>query len=281
MRHEKLMRVAPMGDPVGMPPEGPRGGVGILRDLRLSTELLILLELCRQPGTKFRAIASDLHMTVQGVSEYIRRMRADGLVERSGARRPTQRGVEFLHRHFKDLKGFVDGASKELNIIETCVAVAKTAVRAGERVGLFMEGGTLTAYSGRGSSSTGIAVNTCDGGEEVAVRELEGIVQLKPGRLYLLQVPPALSGGSRGMRRSALRHFARGPLIVAVRGSEAEVLARRLGLKVDLRFAPVEAAVEACQKGLDVLLIVSSEFFGDVRGRVGRAGIEVSEVRAR
>src|SRR5439155_299767 len=79
--------------------------------------------------------------------------------------------------------------------IETTAAMAGNTIRNGNQVGLFMEGGMLVAFAGRSSPSSGVAVHDATKGELVAVRSLEGIVALRPGRIIIGR------GSSRGAGR--------------------------------------------------------------------------------
>jgi len=242
----------------------------LLRDLRLGTKLLILLEAARDPNVKLKAIAARLGMTVQGVSEYMHRMREEGLLHEIGGYRPTKKGVQFLHENLRELREFVEESWKGTMIITSCSALAMDDISKGERVGLFMNEGLLCAYSGKSSTSTGVAESDARAGGVVVVKDLEGIVELRPGKVYMLRVHrPMLSGTDAG-QISVLKRRIKEAMgaIVAIHGLDAQVLARRLGLKVDVRFSPVESVIEACQKGLDVLLLVSGELADDLLARV-------------
>ena len=126
----------------------------LLRNLGETTQLLILLETSLRHHAVQRTIAEALGMTVQGVSEYLRAMERDGLVQVvDGEYRPTIEGVRVLHERFRGLRDFVDRASKGLSIIDVTAAIAGNDIERGETVGLFMEGGNLTAYARRESPS--------------------------------------------------------------------------------------------------------------------------------
>ncbi len=201
-------------------------------------------------------------MTVQGVSEYLRSMEGDGLIEVSGGEyRPTIEGIRVLHERFRELRDFVDRASKGLSIIDVTAATAGNRIAAGDGVGLFMEGGDLLAYAGRESPSRGRAVRGAERGEDVAVAQLEGIVALQAGRISLLRVPSAADGGSGAVdlarARQALRRV--GPDVLAVVDPPAKALAGRLRLRPDIRFAAIPAAIEAAERGLDVALLVPED----------------------
>jgi putative transcriptional regulator len=252
----------------------------LLRNLGESTRLLILLETSVRHHAVQRTLAESLGMTVQGVSEYLRSMEGDGLLEVAGGEyRPTVEGIRVLHVRFRDLRDFVDRASKELSIIEVTAAIAGNRIEAGEDVGLFMEGGDLAAYAGRASPSRGRAVRAAEKGDDVAVAQLQGIVTLAPGRISLLRMPPAADGGSGAVdlakARRALRRAGAG--VVGVLDPPAKALAGKLRVRADIRFAAIPAAIEAAERGLDVALLVPEDRVAAVVTAIEGANERLSE----
>ncbi len=64
----------------------------MLRDLRLSTKVLILYEMLREPGIGQRSLAEALEVTPQAISDYLKHMEEEGLIDRDGrSTRPTPR----------------------------------------------------------------------------------------------------------------------------------------------------------------------------------------------
>src|SRR3990172_12083343 len=91
----------------------------LLRDLRESTTFLILLAVTQERHTRLKTLANELGMTVQGVSDYVRRMTDAGLLQVvDGAHRATRKGVEVLQGRFLELKGFVAQAGRAIAVIE-------------------------------------------------------------------------------------------------------------------------------------------------------------------
>jgi len=171
----------------------------LLRNLRTSTRLLFLYEVTTSRHTRLRTIGERLGMTIQGTSEYAQGLEEDGLLSfANGEYRATKRGIEFLHDRMHELRGFVDRAGREMAFVETTSAMAGGAVRRGDRVGLFMEEGYLVAHAGRTSPSTGVVVHDAAKGDLVAVRDLEGIVALRPGRIVLVRIRSTASGKRAG-----------------------------------------------------------------------------------
>lgn len=240
-----------------------RGGtIRLLRDLRASTTVLILLAVTTERHTRLKSLAGELGMTIQGASEYVRRMTDDGLLHvLDGEYRATRKGVELLQGSVRELRGFVDQASARMAFIEVTAALAGEPIRGGQRVGLFMEGGLLVARLEKESPSVGVAGHDAGRGELVAVRSLEGIIALRPGRITLGRIPPPREAGSRPIAPETARRLVakarRG--VVAALDVPGIVAARQLGLKPRIEFASIAATIEAAERGVDVLLLLPED----------------------
>lgn len=239
-----------------------------LRDRRALTGLLVLRELAFAPGSTLRAVADRLGVTVQAVSVHAQRLAEEGLLLKSeDGYGLTARGTQALHEGFGDLKRTIDETIARMAVVRVTSAVAGGPLRAGETVGLFMEKGELVAHARRRSPSTGVAVHGADAGEEVQVRDLAGVVELRPGRMLVLRVPSPEEGGSRRVALRRLKALVREKAFVPDRvgavGTSARVLARRAGFAPDLEFAPVEAGFHAAELGFAVLLFVTRENLKD------------------
>ena len=238
----------------------------ILRDLRESTRLLFLYEVTANRHTRLRTIAERLEMTVQGASDYAHDLEKEGFLSMArGDYRATKKGVEFLQARFLELKSFVERAGRALVLVETTEALAGGSIRRGERVGLFMEGGVLVAHAGRPSPSTGLAIQDATRGQDVAVRDLSGIVALRPGRVVVARVPAGRIGGTRRIQGPAARKLVRRCRGFAVAAQDVEGLAaaRALGLRPRIEFGIPGSVIEASERGVDVLLLVPEERAAD------------------
>jgi putative transcriptional regulator len=251
----------------------------LLRNLRMSTRLLFLYEITASRHTRLRTIAERLGMTVQGTSEYAHSLVADGLLSTvTGEYRATKKGVEFLHDRLRELREFVDRAGREMAFVETTAAIAGTSIERGRRVGLFMEGGVLVAHAGRTSPSSGIAVHDASKGEIVAVRDLEGIVALRPGRVVIGRIRSSASarrtlptsGASRLLRRSKTA-------VVAALDVVGLVAAKELGLNPRIEFGVLPATVEAAERGVDVILILPEERAGEAIRAIEAANAKLED----
>lgn len=227
-----------------------------LRDLKRNTEMLILVEMIRSPSTRLKDVGDRLGITVQAVSQYTNLMRKEGLLrERNGLLRPTRKGMQVLQEHFTRIKQDVDEVLRSIRVVDKCVAVAGSRLRKGESVGLVMEDGMMMAFEGVKSSSTGIAIEDADEGDDVLVGGLEGILDMELGKLLILEAPSELDGGSKTANieqaRQKIEDFSPG-LLAAGDTVGAALLMKASGEMLTMH-APVESAMSALSKGVDVV----------------------------
>jgi putative transcriptional regulator len=247
--------------------------VRLLRDVREGTKLLLLLELTGRRHTRLKTLAEKLDLTVAGVSEYVKAMEEEGLVQHVGGEyRATRKGVEFLQDRFRTLRAFVESSSREMAIIDETAAMAGEDLREGDRVGLFMEKGTLVARS-RASPSSGTAAIPAKRGEVVRVRGLEGIVDLRPGKIAIARLAGTKSSVVAGRR--LLRRLR--PDVVGALDLRGKAFAARLAVDRVLEFAVLPAAVEAAQRGLTVLLLCPEDRVAEVVAAIEQANARTED----
>jgi putative transcriptional regulator len=183
------------------------------------------------------------------------------IVKINGDYRLTQQGVEFLHKNMSELKSYVDNSIKGMTIINACTAIAGMDLAEGEAVGLVMEGGELVAKKAKTAKSQGVALYAVKSGEEVAIVDLDGIVEFDYGTIILLELPSILLGGSRALDlkkvKNKIKTVEYDKLVVS--DAIGKNLFNKLRIKPDIEFSPVPAAIEAAQKGLNVLLSTPTE----------------------
>lgn len=245
----------------------PDATLAILRDRSGLTRVLILAELERAPGATLSDVARRLGVTVQAISAYAKDLTAEGLLagdDSATGARVTPRGMQELHEGVRHLRAAVDAVATPLSIIRATSAVAAARIKAGERVGLYMQEGDLAAKPRWRSPSTGRAVNDADVGDEVVVRDLEGLVELAPGPIGVVALPSPLEGGVARVDVPRLRALLRDakPQKVGALGTGAAILARRLG-DVHFEFAADRAAFNAAERGLRVRLFVTRDRLPD------------------
>ncbi len=240
----------------------------VLENKRSATRFRILVEIAdRQPAVSQGEIADAVGVTSQAVSEYIRELVDDGLVEKEGRSRyrVTKEGVDWLLSEATDVRRFADHVTEDiLGSVQEDAAIAADTIEEGERVTLTVEDGLLHATPGESGPATGVATTDAEGDEDVGVTGFEGIIDLDPGDVTVLQIPPVRSGGSRAVEHDALETRCSEVDIVAAAGVEAVVALRSADVDIDTQFAAGEVAVDAAGRGLDVLVASTTDNVGRV-----------------
>ena len=244
----------------------------ILRDLRLSTKVLILYEMVKEPGVGQRDLATILDVTPQAVSDYLKHMEEEGLIEREGREaRPTMTGFQFLQEHLQELGDFTFQAMRDVNVINSCAAIAGEDLKEDEPVVLELEDGYIVARKGKWGPSTGVAGRDAKKGEDLAVRELEGMLEYTSGRMTVVTLPSAIEGGTSRIDTSRLKALVMetDADIVAVVDPVGVVAARLAEVEVDIYFGVDRATVDAALRGLDVLVLGAHDTISDVVEAIG------------
>ena len=266
----------------------PTAPARLLRDKSGLTRLLVLAELDRDPGATLSDVARRLDVTVQAVSAYAKSLTEDGLLAAGDSGYAvTPRGLQRLHEGVRQLRAAVDAVATPLSVIRVTSAVAAARIKAGERVGLYMEDGDLAAKPRLRAPSTGRATRDAEPGDEVVVTDLAGLVDLQPGRLVVLAVPSPAEGGVARVDLPRLRGLLKDqprPDKTGAVGTGAAILARRLG-EVHFEFAADRAAFNAAERGLHVRLFATRDRLPEVMqafdqlnaGTLRRVPIEVAE----
>lgn len=227
-----------------------------LRDKKKITKFLILYHSAVDEPSRLADIADELEMTEQGVSNYISEMHREGLIDPSSYA-PTPDGMEFVRETLSELANFLDSANKEIELINRCTAIADESIEEGDQVGLFMKDGFLHA-STEESSSNGIALSHAEEGQPIMVGALRGITELEVGTVYMVKV-----GIERGIDKGMDRLEKKLEKIdydrLAVMDEEQYGLASSAGYGIDITFSPIESAISAVEKGLDVAFLVSED----------------------
>lgn len=226
----------------------------LLRDKKKLTKFLILYHSALDEPNKLADIAEELDMTQQGVSNYMKEMEGEGLIDTSSkGYHPTTFGIEMVRDVLSELSVFVNEASQGIDFISKCTAIAEEPISEGDSVGLYMKEGFLHASLSK-SSSMGEALNDAEVGEPLQVGALKGITEMELGRIYLLPLDEEFNSESKKIEKKL------DPIEydkVAVSGELQYGLSRMLNLEPDILFAPLESSVEAAEKGLDVLFLIS------------------------
>jgi putative transcriptional regulator len=162
----------------------------------------------------------------------------------------TNDGVNWIIKVLKELKDYSDFIVEAITNISVCAAIAETELVEGQKVGLKMKDGLLFATSEVGSGARGIAFSDAEAGEDVGIRDIEGIVELKVGNVTILKVPSTQKGGSRAIDQRRLKRQLKGKPLIGAIGIEALVALRQVNATVNCFFGTKEAIVEAAEHGL-------------------------------
>jgi len=255
----------------------------VLENKRAATRFRILVEIAeRQPAVSQGEIADAVGVTSQAVSEYIRDLVDDDLVEKEGRSRyrVTKEGVDWLFQEATDVRRFADHVTEDvLGSVQEDAAIATEAVTEGERVTLSLRDGLLHATPGEEGPATGVASTDAAAGEDVGVTGFEGVIDLEPGEVTVLQVPPVRSGGSERVDGDRLAAATADAALVTAAGVEAVVALRSIDREPDTVFAPGEVAADAASRGLGAVVVATTDTVGRVTDALRDANVayEVSD----
>ncbi|MBC7130516.1 winged helix-turn-helix transcriptional regulator [Candidatus Bathyarchaeota archaeon] len=236
----------------------------ILRNKGELTKFQILVEVLRgQPHVKQKDIADALGVTVQAVSKYFKKLVKDGLLEAGEERayyKLTPKAHKKLQEYLTNVERYVNAVKRDLKVERVWPAIAAQKIRAGERVGLVMRNGVLYAVLIKRSTAKayGTALNDAEEGEDVALTDLRGEIELETGKILIIKLPSINEGGSRAVDLEKVRRLYEDfkPDRVGVMGSVGRAVLNKLGVKADIEFGISKASAMAALRGLKVLVLV-------------------------
>jgi len=235
----------------------------ILKSKNLATKFQIMVEIAaHQPNIQQKDIASRLGITSQAVSEYIRELVKDGWLSSQGRSRykVTKEGVDWILQMSRQLHSYAWFVSKVVADISTTTAIADSDLSAGQQVSLYMKDGLLYAsnvMSNKGAK--GITVTEAKRGQDVGIRDIEGVIKLEPAKVMIGKVPNVQDGGSRSTNLARLEKEVKKARLVGALGMEALVALRQIDIKPDYVHGVREAAIEAACCGLSSLIVCSED----------------------
>lgn len=230
----------------------------LLQEKSLATKFQIMVEIAAsQPYIRQKTIAESVRISTQAVSQYIREMISDGWLQTDGRshNRVTKEGVDWLLKVLREMRQYLNRVDKVARNMSVCAAVAGCDLSKGQPVGLVMKDGTLIADAYRQQGARGIAVSGAAAGEDVGISFIEGIVELGRGKVIILSVPVIQKGGSRKVDLSRLKEeITHGAMIGAI-GIESITTLKQIGITPQYIHGVKEAAIEAAQSGLHVVVV--------------------------
>ncbi|CAI48905.1 arNOG05395 family transcription regulator [Natronomonas pharaonis DSM 2160] len=256
--------------------------VDVLDNKRSATKFRVLVEIAdRQPAVNQGEIADAVGVTSQAVSEYIRELVDEGFVEKEARSRyrVTKEGVDWLFQQAADVSRFAEHVTEDvLGSMQEDAAFAADDIAAGETVSLSISDGLLYATPGDSGPATGVATTDAETGDVVGVTGFAGIIDLDPGSVTVFQVPPIRSGDPSGSPE--LADTAADADVVAAAGVEGVAALRDVDADPDVTFAAGEVAADAAGRGLDVVVVATTDLAGRVTDALRDAGIayEVDDI---
>jgi len=235
--------------------------VEILQSKNSATRFQILVEIATSgPSIQQKSIAVKLGITPQAISAYIHQLVKDDLVVSTGRShyRVSTKGVNWMLKVLRELRGYASVVEQAVTNITVCAAIAEGDINQGQAVGLKMKDGLLFATSQTNGGARGMAVSSVSEGEDVAVSNIEGLVELTTGRVTILQVPGIQKGGSRQVDLELLHAQVTGSQAGAI-GIEALISLRRVDIEPRYLYGVTEAAIEAAQCGLSFTVVCTDD----------------------
>jgi putative transcriptional regulator len=249
--------------------------VDVLENKRTATRFRILVEIAdRQPAVSQGEIAEAVGVTSQAVSEYIRELVDEGLVEKEGRSRyrVTREGVDWLFQAASDVRRFAEHVTEDvLGSVQEDAAIATDTIEEGDPVSLSLTAGLLHASPGDQGPATGVATTDAAEGEIVGVTGFQGVIDLDPGEVQVIQVPPVRSGPIEDIDR--IVSACEDADIVAAAGVEAVVALRDAGIEHSHHFAAGEVAADAASRGQRVVVVATTDEVGRVTDALRDTGL--------
>ena len=123
-------------------------------------------------------------------------------------------------------------------------------------MGLVMNGGVIYTVASEGSEAKGTAMEDASPGEDLGLKNLQGKVKVKQGRILIVKLPSIRNGGSRAVDLEKIKAFYNEfkPDRIGVMGAVGRAVLNKLELKADIEFGISRAAAIAASRGLNVLV---------------------------
>jgi len=230
----------------------------ILQNKNLATKFQILVEIvAHQPNIQQKLIASKIGVTPQAISEYIKQLLRDGFIVSDGRSRykVTNEGVDWVLQMLRELQNYSAFVRRAITNATVCAALAEDNLSQGQVVGLRMKDGLLYASAKVDKQARGLSVSDALKGEDVGVSNIEGIIDLKIGKITILKVPGIERGGSAKTDIDRLRREIPPDVLVGAIGIEALSALNKIGIAPQHFYGVKETVIEAAHSGLSSAVV--------------------------
>ncbi|MBT8508181.1 Crp/Fnr family transcriptional regulator [Methanomicrobiaceae archaeon CYW5] len=248
----------------------------ILKSKREATRFQILVEIAEhQPSVRQQEIAEKLGITPQAVSEYIREMVDEGLVDSHGRGRynVTHNGVEWVLMNAEALETYAHYVTHDVvQQVSVWTAIAAEDIAKGDVVGVYMEGGYLYAVRTT-QAAMGEAAGDARKGQDIGIAKLSGIIDHHEGAIRVCKVPRIQRGGSRKVTPEAVLNAVGGMEYIGAVGLEAVIALKNAGIVPDSFFGSREGIIEAAFHGMNCSMVIVDEEFTGFLKRLESAGL--------
>ena len=228
------------------------------------TKFQILLEVMRnQPHIKQKEIADTMGITIQAISKYFKKLEKEKLLEAGSGRadyRLTPKGKGKLHDDLKSLERYVTIIKSQIKIEHAWPAIATEPIKAGQTVGLIVKEGVMHTVDPNSPAAElkGIAMADASVGEDLGLKNLQGKMTIKQGKILIVKLPSIRQGGSRAVDIAKIQtlYGEFKPDRIAVMGAVGRAVLNKLKLKADIEFGISHAVAIAASRGLKVFVLV-------------------------
>jgi len=236
----------------------------LLRDKGEFTKFQILMEIMRrQPHIKQKDISDKLGITIQAISKYFKRLKKEGFLEIGSERadyRLTTKGVVKLQEDIRILENYVTKVKNDLKIEHAWPAIATQAVKAGEEVGLTMKEGIMhtVPLNSPLAQAKGTALTDAKLGEDLGLKDLQGKLVVKQGKILIVKLPSIRKGGSHSTDIAKVNIFIDEfkPDRIGVMGAVGRAVLAKLDKRADIEFGISRSVAIAASRGLNVMVLV-------------------------
>lgn len=234
----------------------------ILNNRNATTRFRIMVEIAASgPSIKQKSIAASLSVTPQAISDYIKQMEDEKLIESTGYSnyKISTKGVNWILSSLRELRSFVASVEAAVTNITVCAAVAECDIKQGQQVWLKMKDGVLIADCETGKGATGTARSGAKEGEDIDIADIRGLVELTRGKVTILQVHTIQKGGSKSVELEKVKDYICDGQIVGAIGIEALITLRRVNMEPRYFYGVTEAAIEAAQCGIAFTVVCTDD----------------------